>query len=144
MIRSLGLAVVSVLSAALVTADDATMKAVAGKWEVVSVMRDGQVDAALKGAIREHEMAKYTITPPAGSKAPAVTGAFFVDGTQTPPIIDMKPAERRYKDQTLKGIVKLDGDTLTIAFAEPGKERPTAFESKPGSGVVVAVHKRVK
>ena len=29
-------------------------------------------------------------------------------------------------------------------FAEPGKDRPTAFESKDGSGVVVAVHKKAK
>ena len=57
---------------------------------------------------------------------------------------DMKPSSGRYKDKVLQGIAKLDGDTLTVAFAEPGKDRPTSFESKPGSGVVVAVHKKAK
>ena len=56
----------------------------------------------------------------------------------------MKPSSGRYKDKTLQGIFMIDGDTLTVAFSEPGKDRPTAFESKDGSGVVVAVHTRAK
>lgn len=38
----------------------------------------------------------------------------------------------------------MEGETLTIAFAMPGKDRPTAFESKAGGGVVLVVHKKVK
>jgi uncharacterized protein (TIGR03067 family) len=140
--------VLTVLSMALATslaaADDAGLKSIAGKWEVVSVTRDGAEDATLKGATRVHDGAKYTITPAAGSKSPVVAGALVVDASKTPVTIDMKPADGRYKDKTLQGILKLDGDTLTIAFAEPGKDRPASFESKPGSGVVVAVHKKAK
>ena len=40
--------------------------------------------------------------------------------------------------------MKVDGDTLTIAYGEPGKDRPAKFESTAGSGVTVAVHKRAK
>ena len=58
--------------------------------------------------------------------------------------IDLVPGKGRYEGKTLPGIYKLEGDTLTIAFAEPGKDRPTAFESKAGSGVVLVVHKRAK
>lgn len=46
--------------------------------------------------------------------------------------------------KTLLGIAKVDGDTLTVAYGEPGKERPTRFESVAGSGVLLVVHKKAK
>lgn len=139
------LAVLSIVAAlGFATADDVTSKSIAGKWEVVSVTRDGAEDGALKGAVRTHEAGYYKITPAAGSKAPAVSGALAVNEKTTPTEIAMRADDGRYKGETLLGIAKLDGDTLTIAFAEPGKERPKSFESKAGSGIVVAVHKRIK
>lgn len=115
-----------------------------GKWVVESVIRDGAPVDALKGAIREHADGKYTLTPAAGSKAPPTTGTYKLDATKTPATIDMQPKGGTYDGKTLLGIAKLDGDTLTVAFAEPGKDRPTKFESAAGSGVVVAVHKKAK
>lgn len=114
----------------------------AGKWVVESVTRDGKADDELKGAVRIHEAGKYSITP--AGKTESLKGTYTADGDKTPATIDMKPSGGRYKDKTLLGIVKVEGDTMTIAFAEPDKDRPAAFESKPGSGVVVAVHKRAK
>src|SRR5438270_681647 len=127
--RSLSTLALTAAMIGFAAADEATMKTVAGKWEVMSVTRDGQADDSLKGAIRQHDDAKYTVTPPAGSSAAVVAGAFVVDATKTPATIDMKPTGGRYKDKTLKGIVKLDGDRMTIAFAEPEKARPKEFES---------------
>ena len=39
---------------------------------------------------------------------------------------------------------KLDDDTLTSCVAEPGKNCPTEFSSKEGSGWTLRVFKRVK
>jgi uncharacterized protein (TIGR03067 family) len=112
-----------------------------GKWVVESVMRDGKAEDGLKGAARVHIGGKYTITP--DGKAD-ISGTYNVDLSKTPNAIDMKPASGQFKDKTLQGIVKVDGDTMTIAFAAPGKDRPTAFESKADSGVTLAVHKKAK
>lgn len=115
-----------------------------GKWTLLSVTRDGKADDSLKGATRVHDGGKYSVTPPAGSSTAEVSGTATIDTSKTPITIDMKPASGRYKGKTLLGIATVDGDTLTIAFAEPGKERPTSFEAKKGSGVVLAVHKKAK
>jgi uncharacterized protein (TIGR03067 family) len=137
---ALGLAI----AASGTTAADDKKDPTAGKWLVESVTRDGKANDALKGAVRAHADGKYTLTPAAGSNAKATTGTYTLDATKSPVTIDMKPVGGTYDGKTLLGIAKIDGDTLTVAFAEPGKDRPTAFESKPGSGVVLAVHTKVK
>jgi uncharacterized protein (TIGR03067 family) len=133
-----------VIAAFGVSAADDKKDPTAGKWTVESVTRDGKANDPLKGATREHADGKYSLTPLPGSSAKATTGTYTVDATKTPITIDMKPKGGTYDGKTLLGIAQLEGDTLTVAFAEPGKERPTAFESKAGSGVVLAVHKKAK
>lgn len=139
MIRTtLAVGVVVLTAGFAFAADD--KKPLEGKWTIESVSRGGKDDKSLKGAIREHVGEKYTITPPKNSNAAATEGTFSVDEDKK--TIDMKPTSGNFKGKTLLGIYKLDGDTLSIAFAE--KERPKDFESKEGSGVVVAVMKRAK
>lgn len=115
-----------------------------GKWTIESVTRDGKAVDALKGAVRVHTDGSYTLTPATGSKTAPTSGTYKLDLTKAPVTIDMVVKGGTYDGKTLLGIAKLDGDTLTVAFAEPGKDRPKAFESKEGSGVVVAVHKKAK
>ncbi len=113
-----------------------------GKWTIESVTRDGRKDDAFTGASRVHEGGTYTMKAAEGKTLPTSEGTFTADADKK--TIDMKPTGGRYKDKTLLGVYKLDGDTLTIAFAEPGKDRPKEFTSKEGSGVVVAVMKKAK
>lgn len=129
---------VVLLFAGAVLADDKSP--IDGKWTIESVTKDGKADDALKGATRVHAEGKYTITPAKDSKAPPTDGTFTVDAEKK--TIDMKPSSGNFKGKTLQGIYKLDGDTLTVAFGD--KERPKGFESKEGSGVVVAVMKKAK
>jgi uncharacterized protein (TIGR03067 family) len=129
-----------ILSAAGVLAADKSP--IDGKWTIETVTRDGKVDDSYTGASRVHEGGKYTMKGAEGKTLPTTDGTFTVDAEKK--TIDMKPAGGRYKDKTLVGTYKLDGDTLTIAFAEPGKDRPKEFVSKEGNGVVVAVMKKAK
>src|SRR5262245_39003687 len=98
----------------------------AGKWVIESVTRDGKAAEALKGAVREHGDGKHTLTPkpnPTAAKKPEpTTGTYAIDATKSPIAIDIKPKGGTYDGKTLLGIVKIDGETLTIAFAEPGKD----------------------
>ena len=116
----------------------------AGKWVIESVTREGKANDALKGAAREHADGKYTITPPAGSKAMPTRGTFKIDASKSPIALDMMPKGGNYDGKTLLGIVKVEGDVMTIEFAEPGKDRRVKFESAAGSGVVVEVCKKAK
>lgn len=116
----------------------------AGKWVIESVTREGKANDALKGAAREHADGKYTITPSAGSKAVPTSGTFKIDASKSPIALDMMPKGGNYDGKTLLGIVKVEGDVMTIAFAEPGKDRPAKFESAAGSGIVLAVCKKAK
>jgi uncharacterized protein (TIGR03067 family) len=116
----------------------------AGKWVIESVTRDGKEATALKGATREHSDGSYTITPAKDSKAPPSGGTYTVDASKSPIAIDMKAKGGTYEGKTLLGIVKVDGGTMTICFAEPGKERPAKFESAAGSGLVLSVQKKAK
>ncbi len=47
-------------------------------------------------------------------------------------------------DKTVLGIYKIEGDTITYCWAEPGKERPKEFATKADSGLTLMTLKRVK
>ena len=132
--------VVGILSATVTMAADTAP--LDGAWTIQSVIRDGKVDDNYTGATRVFEGGRYTMKAAEGKTLSTTTGTFAVDTvTKT---IDMKPVDGRYKGHTLLGVYSLDGGTLRIAFAEPGTDRPTQYESRPGNGVVVAVMKRAR
>src|SRR5262245_18863881 len=104
-----------------------------GKWVLASLTRNGKADDAWKGAVREHAGDKYTMSKEGGK---SVSGTMKVDNDKK--TIDMMPNEGTYKGKTLLGVYELDGNTLKVSFAEPGKERPTNVSD--GEGLTVAVY----
>ena len=134
------------LSAGLLVAADAKddavkkdMDALQGKWQVASMERDGEAVPVAKDAVRVITGDKYEMTLFPDLK---IEGKFKIDPTAKPKTIESTATSGPYKDQELLGIYELDGDTLKICYALPGKDRPTEFKSK--EGVMLFVHKKVK
>jgi uncharacterized protein (TIGR03067 family) len=66
------------------------------------------------------------------------------DPTKTPKTMDTEFTAGEEKGKTVLGIYDIDGDTLKICVAAPGKDRPTKFAAGEGSGCTMFVYKRSK
>ncbi len=106
-----------------------------GPWRFVSITFAGK--PAPEEQVKAFEFTfrgdKVTVSFLGKSKE----GTFKKDPSKTPMQFEMTGLGPRPS----KGIYRLDKDTLTLCFSE-GDERPTRFESKPGSRNVLMVLKR--
>ena len=73
-----------------------------------------------------------------------MVGTHRLDPSKEPKAIDATDTEGPYKGKTIHGIYELTDDTYKVCFAAPGKDRPTEFASKPGSGHRLIVMRRQK
>jgi uncharacterized protein (TIGR03067 family) len=76
-----------------------------------------------------------------GDDKPAGALTLKIDSTKKPKTMDIRPEGER---DTILAIYELTGDTLRVCWSPAGKERPTDFASKPGSGCSFVVLKRAK
>ena len=93
-----------------------------GDWAAESMVRDGQ-------RLPDEDVQAYFRT-------------MKLDATKTPKAIDFTPDGG--KAPPIAGIYALDGDTLTICLAPPGKPRPTKLAAEADSGNTLWVWKREK
>jgi uncharacterized protein (TIGR03067 family) len=69
-------------------------------------------------------------------------GTVKFDPSQKPPRIDLTYTTGPGKGTKRLGVYAATGDSLTIALAAAGKERPAKVESKPASGVTLYEYRR--
>jgi uncharacterized protein (TIGR03067 family) len=114
-----------------------------GVWTCVSGTNDGK---ELPEAVVKQLKLTLTKERYKTEKGTAVLfdGIYKIDAEKKPKHIDITAPEGEQAGKTSKGIYLLDGDTLKMCYANPDKDRPKDFESKPGSGVTVVVWKRGK
>jgi uncharacterized protein (TIGR03067 family) len=123
-------------------ADDKDQEKVQGTWQRVSMVVDGKEVPAedVKAQQLTIKGNRYTLRIGKQSRE----GTLKLDSSKKPREVDIKSASGPNAGKVLKGIYELDGDTFKYCIAAPGKDRPTEFPSKPGTGQALAVNKRVK
>src|SRR5262245_36050336 len=147
-----GHALVALMAGSLAAADDRKAELIkkdyerlAGTWRLASAVEDGK-------PVPEEELRKTRLVTKGDTfliegdtalgTSPA--GTFQIDLTKTPKAVDSLQSKGPQKGETVLGIYEiLDANTKRACWAPPGKPRPTAFESKPGSGHLLQVWKRV-
>jgi uncharacterized protein (TIGR03067 family) len=120
------------------------LEQLAGAWTCVSATSDGKPVA--EATVKQLRLA---VTKEGGYKTERGDEVLFdstcqIDPDRSPKQIDLIGTEGENKGKAAQGIYVLDGDTLTICYTMPGKERPKEFESKPGSAATLIVWKRGK
>ena len=78
-------------------------------------------------------------------QGPRITrGVFRLDSSKSPKHFDITIGSGPIKGRTSPCIYELSDDTYRLCLPLSAKERPTAFVSKPGSGLMLQVLKREK
>jgi uncharacterized protein (TIGR03067 family) len=137
---AVGLLVVAGAVAADTTDAEAAKKEYArfeGTWKFVSIEVGGEKtpENSFEKSRLILEGSHFTLREGGG----AYKGTFTFDLTTKPKQIDITFTEGPEKGKTSRGIYELDGDTYKICISVSGKDRPTAFVSKPGSGHILEV-----
>src|SRR5947207_3430134 len=132
------------LAAAIARGDESvTAKNLLGSWTCVSAVVEGKPLA--------DETVKQLRLTLIGDRYKTERGdqvlfdsTYKIDVAKTPAQIDMIGTEGDLKGKAALGIFKLDGDSLTMCYVMPGKERPATFESQPQSGAFLVTWKKAE
>ena len=121
-------------------ASKAAAKKFEGTWQLVSAVTDGKPTPAdvvnkIRVVIKDGKHSVFFKDQAVVKQIP-----FVVDTTRTP----NEATDTLPDGKTIKGIYKIDGDTMASCVAPPGKDRPTEFASKPGTGHTLRVFKRAQ
>jgi uncharacterized protein (TIGR03067 family) len=113
-----------------------------GNWVVESVIVEGkelpaEVVKVFKMSFKDGD---YTVL--IGQEK--TEGTFRLDPSKNPKTIDIVPDNGPDRGRKQPGIYAFDDDKIKICAAQPGKERPTNFETKDKIGYTVMTLRREK
>jgi uncharacterized protein (TIGR03067 family) len=118
------------------------LKKLEGTWGMVSGEAKGEKlpESIVKNAKLTIVGDKHTVKVGEDN----IIGTHKLDPTMKPKAIDAMDTEGPFKGKTTLGIYKLEQGVFTVCFAPPGKDRPTAFTTKSGTGELLHVWKLKK
>jgi uncharacterized protein (TIGR03067 family) len=112
-----------------------------GTFSMLAGMADGaEMPATMARTMKRVAEGSVTTVTMAGSLY--LKAKFSVDPSASPKTIDYDMTGGFTAGKKQLGIYRTSGDTVAFCFGSPGSARPSAFESKPGSGVTCTTWKR--
>jgi uncharacterized protein (TIGR03067 family) len=112
-----------------------------GEWLAESAIQGGKPDPPPPGAtVTFTKEGKFVVKEGKDTRHEA---EFTHDAKKDPAEIDISEGEPGKGSRTMKGIYKIEGDTLLICLTREG-ERPKTFDSPAGSPNVLVTLKRPK
>lgn len=123
--------------------EDAIQKELArfqGTWQLLSAETDGKKTPEEQAKQIRVVIQGNRHTVHFGDKVLAKEVRFAIDPARKPKTVDDTLDDGR----VIHGIYEIEGDTLRSCVAPIGKDRPTEFTGKAGSGYTLRVFQRVK
>lgn len=141
-VRLLTLALVAATTAGWAWSQDQPKNGLVGNWQVAAAEYEGAKTAAdrIQGWKAVFTADRFTVRD--GQDKTRYDLSYRVGAGTDTKAITFTVTGGDLKGQTTEGIYKLDGDTLTICFAEPGGAKPTEFKTAAGSKQVCFSLKR--
>jgi uncharacterized protein (TIGR03067 family) len=111
-----------------------------GEWKLVSATRDGKdmPEERVRGYRNTVKGDRFTVSHDGKD---VETGKMQLNPAKKIKEVNLVLAEGK---QMALGIYELSGDTYKLCYAPPGKERPTEFSGKAGTGWTLSVWQREK
>jgi uncharacterized protein (TIGR03067 family) len=118
-------------------------EALKGEWQMTSRIEDGEPTEAqvVKNRTFIFETGKYSIRDAGKAR---IEATYKIDPTKKPAWFDITITSESSKGKVERGIIKIEGDTLTFCLVEANRVRPAEFRSHQGDHVLLATCKRVK
>ena len=117
------------------------LKKLQGTWKRISMEVEGNEvpTDALTSWTATYEDDRLTLSSKEGNYRQAIV---TLDPSRKPKALNTWDADGPFADQTVPGIYEIDGDTMKVCFALPGKKRPEEFTTKRGTAFLYCVYER--